>query len=124
MSRVGKVPVTIPSGVINLAFGSFAGCANLAEVYFDAVFHPLLTLETFEREGHHLAPADPAQPTGELKVTGIVYNEMKGAFSHPESRYFPLGRIGRDQLGDYAARKGWPLEKAEKWLSPNLGYDV
>ena len=58
---------------------------NLAEVYFDAVFHPLLTENTFKREGHHLAPADPADPTGNLKITGIVYNEMKGAFSDPEA---------------------------------------
>ena len=59
---------------------------NLAEVYFDAVFHPLLTEETFKREGHHLAPVNPENPTGDLKITGIVYNEMKGAFSDPESR--------------------------------------
>lgn len=61
---------------------------NLAEVYFDAVFHPLLTEDTFRREGHHLAPADPAHPTGALTVNGIVYNEMKGVFSSPESRLF------------------------------------
>ena len=61
---------------------------NLAEVYFDAVFHPLLTEETFKREGHHLAPVDPANPTGDLKITGIVYNEMKGVFSDPESRLY------------------------------------
>ncbi|HEY5653005.1 MAG TPA: methionine synthase [Pontiella sp.] len=45
-------------------------------------------------------------------------------FSHPESRYFPLGKINRDQVKDYADRKGWSLEKAEKWLAPNLGYNV
>jgi 5-methyltetrahydrofolate--homocysteine methyltransferase len=43
-------------------------------------------------------------------------------FSHPESQYFVLGRIGRDQVQDYADRKDWTLEEAEKWLSPNLGY--
>jgi 5-methyltetrahydrofolate--homocysteine methyltransferase len=43
-------------------------------------------------------------------------------FSHPQSRYFNLGRIGRDQVEDYAARKGWSVEEAERWLSPNLGY--
>ena len=59
---------------------------NLAEVYFDAVFHPLLTEQTFRREGHHFAPLDPEKPTGDLTITGIVYNEMKGAFSDPESR--------------------------------------
>ena len=61
---------------------------NLAEVYFDAVFHPLLTENTFKREGHHLAPVDPDIPIGDLKITGIVYNEMKGAFSDPEARLY------------------------------------
>ncbi|MDI6908338.1 MAG: methionine synthase [Nocardioides sp.] len=44
-------------------------------------------------------------------------------FSHPQSQYFVLGRIGRDQVADYAERKGWTLAEAERWLSPNLGYD-
>ncbi len=43
-------------------------------------------------------------------------------FAHPESKYFPLGKIQRDQVTDYARRKGMTLEEAEKWLSPNLGY--
>jgi len=41
-------------------------------------------------------------------------------FSHPQAKYFNVGRIGRDQLEDYAARKGVSIEQAEKWLSPNL----
>ncbi len=45
-------------------------------------------------------------------------------FSHPEARYFGVGRIGRDQVGDYAARKGWTVEDAERWLTPNLGYET
>ena len=44
-------------------------------------------------------------------------------FSHPESRYFGVGRIARDQVEDYAARKGWSVEEAEKWLAPILAYD-
>nr|WP_275426153.1 methionine synthase [Nocardioides gilvus] len=44
-------------------------------------------------------------------------------FSHPESQYFVVGRLGRDQVADYAERKGWTLAEAERWLSPNLGYD-
>ncbi|MGB3681236.1 MAG: methionine synthase, partial [Rubrobacteraceae bacterium] len=44
-------------------------------------------------------------------------------FSHPESRYFGVSEIGRDQVKDYADRKGMSLQEAEKWLSPNLGYD-
>ena len=42
--------------------------------------------------------------------------------SHPEARYFAIGQVGRDQVEDYASRKGWTLEEAERWLSPNLGY--
>ncbi|WP_276090879.1 methionine synthase [Pedobacter sp. JY14-1] len=43
-------------------------------------------------------------------------------FAHPDSRYFGLGKITRDQVEDYAQRKGMSLEEAEKWLSPNLAY--
>lgn len=43
-------------------------------------------------------------------------------FSHPESRYFGVGRISIDQVEDYARRKNMSLETAEKWLQPNLGY--
>ena len=42
-------------------------------------------------------------------------------FSHPEAKYFNVGRIGRDQLEDYAGRKQIPLAEAEKWFRPNLG---
>lgn len=41
-------------------------------------------------------------------------------FSHPESRYFAVAKIQRDQLEDYAQRKGWSIQEAEKWLAPNL----
>jgi 5-methyltetrahydrofolate--homocysteine methyltransferase len=44
-------------------------------------------------------------------------------FSHPQSQYFVVGRIGRDQVEDYAGRKGWTLAEAERWLAPNLGYN-
>ena len=43
-------------------------------------------------------------------------------FSHPQSQYFVVGRLGRDQVSDYAARKGWTVAEAERWLSANLGY--
>ncbi len=49
-------------------------------------------------------------------VSGLI-------FAHPASRYFTVGRIGRDQVGDYAARRGVPLAEAERWLRPNLGYE-
>jgi 5-methyltetrahydrofolate--homocysteine methyltransferase len=43
-------------------------------------------------------------------------------FSHPQSQYFVVGQIGRDQVQDYARRKGWTVAEAERWLAPNLGY--
>lgn len=67
------------------------------------------------------------------KTTGIELTESMamwpGAsvsgfyFSHPESQYFVVGRLGRDQVADYAERKGWTLSEAERWLSANLAYD-
>ena len=45
-------------------------------------------------------------------------------FSHPQAHYFSVGKIGRDQIEDYARRKGWRLTEAERWLSSNLGYDA
>lgn len=44
-------------------------------------------------------------------------------FAHPDSRYFAVGRIGRDQAEDYARRKDWPLATVERWLASNLAYD-
>jgi 5-methyltetrahydrofolate--homocysteine methyltransferase len=44
-------------------------------------------------------------------------------FAHPQSRYFAVGRIGRDQAADYARRKGMTLQEVERWLSPILGYE-
>ena len=44
-------------------------------------------------------------------------------FAHPDSHYFGVGRIGRDQVEDYARRKGWTVAEAERWLAPVLNYD-
>jgi 5-methyltetrahydrofolate--homocysteine methyltransferase len=44
-------------------------------------------------------------------------------FAHPESRYFAVGKIDRDQVADYAERKGMTVAAVERWLGPNLGYD-
>ncbi len=67
------------------------------------------------------------------KTTGITLTESMamwpGAavsgwyFSHPQSQYFVVGRLGRDQVASYAERKGWSLTETERWLSANLGYD-
>ncbi len=90
------------------------------------------------------APGYPAQPDHTEKgtlfrlldaetATGLKLTESYAMwpaaavsgfyFSHPESRYFGVGKIGRDQAADYAARKGWSLEQAERWLAPILNYD-
>ena len=42
--------------------------------------------------------------------------------AHPSARYFGVGRVGRDQAADYAARKGVGMDEAERWLAPNLAY--
>jgi 5-methyltetrahydrofolate--homocysteine methyltransferase len=44
--------------------------------------------------------------------------------NHPDSKYFGVGKLGRDQVNDYATRKEWTIEEAEKWLGPYLDYDV
>jgi 5-methyltetrahydrofolate--homocysteine methyltransferase len=90
------------------------------------------------------APGYPAQPDhtekrtlfkllDAEKATGLKLTEscamwpaaaVSGLyFSHPESRYFGIGKIGRDQVQDYAARKGWTIDEAERWLGPILNYD-
>jgi 5-methyltetrahydrofolate--homocysteine methyltransferase len=44
-------------------------------------------------------------------------------FAHPEAKYFALGKIGRDQVEDYARRKGVEVREAERWLAQNLNYE-
>ncbi|MES1929194.1 B12-dependent methionine synthase [Salinisphaera dokdonensis CL-ES53] len=95
-------------------------------------------------EGIRPAPGYPACPEHTEKDTlwemldveantGIELTESRamwpGAavsgwyFSHPESRYFVVGRVAKDQVRDYAERKGWDIATAEKWIGPNLGYE-
>ena len=45
-------------------------------------------------------------------------------FSHPEAKYFNVGKLAKDQVADYAKRKEWPIDEAIKWLRPNLGFDA
>jgi 5-methyltetrahydrofolate--homocysteine methyltransferase len=45
-------------------------------------------------------------------------------FAHPESRYFTLSKIDREQVADYAERKGMSVAEVERWLGPNLNYDA
>src|SRR5690606_31510888 len=66
--------------------------------------------------------------------TGIILTESNAMYpaasvsgfyiSHPESKYFGLGKISKDQVEAYAERKKMNLPEVEKWLSPNLNYDV
>ena len=44
-------------------------------------------------------------------------------FAHPQAQYFAVGKLGRDQVEDYARRKGMTLAEAERWLAPYLAYD-
>ena len=65
---------------------------NLIDVYLDAVFFPRLTAEVFEQEGWHY---ELEEPGGELSCKGVVFNEMKGAYSSPDSL---LDRLGLQSL--------------------------
>ncbi|MDQ8697235.1 methionine synthase [Hyphomicrobium sp. LHD-15] len=102
-----------------------------------------LILEKYQ--GIRPAPGYPAQPDHTEKATiwdlmnveaetGIQLTESyamwPGAavsglyFSHPESQYFGVGKVERDQVEDYARRKGWDVSEAERWLAPVLNYDA
>jgi len=95
-------------------------------------------------QGIRPAPGYPAQPDHTEKATlfrlldagnnaGMVLTEsfamsppasVSGLyFGHPDSHYFGVGKIDRDQIEDYAARKGWDVGTAERWLAPILNYD-
>ncbi len=81
---------------------------NLAEVYFDAVFHPELSRHTFMQEAHHMSFEKKGDTASALVENGIVYNEMKGAFSSPDAlvgrrtmrALFPDSPYGNESGGD------------------------
>ncbi|OGA23948.1 MAG: hypothetical protein A3I02_08330 [Betaproteobacteria bacterium RIFCSPLOWO2_02_FULL_67_26] len=75
---------------------------------------PLFELLDAERIGMRLTESYAMTPTA--AVSGFY-------FSHPESQYFAVGKVGRDQVADYARRKGFAVEEAERWLAPNLAYE-
>ena len=64
-----------------------------------------------------MALTESAAMTPAASVSGLY-------FAHPEARYFTVGRIGRDQVESYAARKGVDVGEVERWLAPNLAYDT
>jgi 5-methyltetrahydrofolate--homocysteine methyltransferase len=74
----------------------------------------LFTLLQAQKQG--MALTEHAAMTPAASVCGFY-------FSHPQAKYFNVGRIGRDQAESYATRKAVPIEDVEKWLSPNLGYE-
>jgi 5-methyltetrahydrofolate--homocysteine methyltransferase len=105
----------------------------------------LETLLAERYRGIRPAPGYPAQPDHTEKATlfsllgaeaaaGVRLTEsfamspassVSGLYlAHPEAHYFGVGRIDRDQVADYAARKGWPLAEAERWLAPILNYSA
>ena len=71
-------------------------------------------LEAEEHAGVRLTETYAMVPAA--SVSGLYVN-------HPQARYFSVGKIGEDQVEDYAARKGMSKEEAERWLGPNLGYE-
>ncbi len=102
-----------------------------------------LILEKYD--GIRPAPGYPAQPDHTEKATLWTlmdvprntsiqltesYAMWPGAavsglyFAHPQSHYFGVGKVERDQVEDYARRKGWTVEECERWLAPVLNYDV
>jgi 5-methyltetrahydrofolate--homocysteine methyltransferase len=106
--------------------------------------HPIHELLAEKYQGIRPAPGYPACPDHTEKAelftllnaetnTGITLTEtfaMKPAasvcglyFAHPQAKYFMLGKIGRDQVEEYAERKGMSIKETEKWLAPALNYD-
>ena len=102
-----------------------------------------LILERYR--GIRPAPGYPAQPDHTEKATlwtlmdtqaetGMILTESYAMwpgssvsglyFAHPESHYFGVGKVERDQVEDYARRKGWSVEECERWLAPVLNYDA
>jgi 5-methyltetrahydrofolate--homocysteine methyltransferase len=102
-----------------------------------------LILERYQ--GIRPAPGYPAQPDHTEKATlwqlmdteaatGMTLTESYAMwpgssvsglyFAHPDSHYFGVGKVERDQVEDYARRKGWTIEEGERWLAPVLNYDA
>jgi len=75
---------------------------------------PLFELLGAERVGMRLTESYAMHPAA--AVSGFY-------FSHPASQYFAVGKVGRDQLEDYARRKGLAVGEAERWLASNLAYE-
>jgi 5-methyltetrahydrofolate--homocysteine methyltransferase len=71
-------------------------------------------LDAERQTGIHLTESYAMHPAA--SVNGLY-------FAHPQARYFAVDKLTKDQVEDYATRKGTPLREIERWLAPNLGYD-
>ncbi|MDD4951133.1 MAG: insulinase family protein [Desulfovibrionaceae bacterium] len=87
---------------------------NLVEVYLDAVLHPLLAENTFRQEGWHYAPRDQGD---QLSFMGVVFNEMKGAYSSPDNLLYECSQHSLFPDTTYGLDSGGDPERI-----PDLGY--
>jgi 5-methyltetrahydrofolate--homocysteine methyltransferase len=72
--------------------------------------------QLLEAEKLGLALTESFAMTPAASVSGLI-------FAHPAAKYFTVGRLGKDQIEDYATRRGMPLDEVERWLRPNLAYE-
>lgn len=119
---------------------------KVRKVYWGYAANENLSNEELIRENYQIRPAPDIRPVrahrkgDHLAATGRrspyrheahrVFRHVAGAsvsgwyFSHPDSKYFAVAQIQRDQVEDYALRKGMTPAEVERWLAPNLGYDA
>jgi 5-methyltetrahydrofolate--homocysteine methyltransferase len=87
--------------------------------------YPACPDHTEKRTLFGLLPVDEVGVDLTESCAMIPASAVSGIYlAHPKARYFSVGRLGRDQVEDYAARKGMTVEEAERWLRPNLSYDA
>jgi len=75
-----------------------------------------LLFDLLEADKLGLALTESFAMTPAASVSGLI-------FASPEAKYFSVGRVGKDQIEDYAKRRGMDLAEIERWLRPNLAYD-
>ena len=97
-------------GVLNRPAPGYPACPDHTEkkIIFDL-------LDAEKEAGIKLTESYAMYPAS--SVSGLY-------FSHPESKYFGLGKIEKDQVKEYAKRKQMELKEIERWLAPNLSYDI
>jgi len=78
-------------------------------------------MEVYEKTGVELSESLSMMPASLFMMPASSVSAL--VFAHKESQYFAVGQITKDQVDDYAARKGMEVEEVERWLSPILAYD-